>query len=288
MKLAKRQALTGWALVLPLLMGCVLFYAVPFCMVAWFSGVNGSGYSREFAGFSNYKELLRNEIFRMAAGNTAAFLILGIGLNLLIAYGIALLIKKQMAGSRLLQSVVMLPYVMPVVGTVLMADIVFTETGLANALLQRLGLPVADWLQSEMAFVMVLFLYLWKNTGYSVLLFLSGLATIPPEQYDAAELDGAKPRQKFCHITAPQMWYSVFFAGVFSLLNAFKSFREILLIGGSHPHHSIYMLQHFINNSYAKMGYSKMAGASIMLVALLCILFGICYRLVLRKEAYKE
>ena len=288
MKLAKRQSLTGWALITPLLLGCIAFYAVPFCMVAWFSGVNGSGYSLTFSGFDNYLALLKNEIFRMALGNTAAFLVLGIGCNLLIAYAVALLLKKKMAGSKLLQSVVMLPYVMPVVGTVLLADIVFTETGLANALLQWLGLPVADWLQSDMAFWMVLILYLWKNTGYSVVLFLSGLATIPAEQYDAAELDGARGLQKFRYITTPQMWYSVFFSGVFSLINAFKSFREIFLIGGEHPHHSIYMLQHFINNSFQKMSYSKMAGASMILVVLLCILFGICYRLVLRKEAYKE
>ncbi len=288
MKLSKRQALTGWTLVLPLLIGCVVFYLVPFGIVALFSGVKGSGYSRVFTGLENYTQLLGNEIFRMAMGNTAAFLFLGIAMNLLIAYAVALLLKKQMAGSRLLQSVVMLPYVMPVVGTVLLADIVFTETGLANALLQWLGMPVADWLNSENAFLTMLFLYLWKNTGYSVVLILSGLGTIPAEQYDAAELDGASPGQKFFHITAPQMWYSIFFAGVFSLINAFKCFREIFLISGSHPHHSIYMLQHFINNSFEKMSYSKMATASMILVVLLCILFGICYRLVLRKEAYKE
>ncbi len=288
MKLSKRQALTGWSLVLPLLLGCFAFYAVPFCLVIWHSSVKGSGYTQVFAGVDNYTQLLENEIFRMALGNTVAFLALGILLNLMIAYGIALLLKRQMAGSRLLQSVVMLPYAMPVLGSVLLADIVFTETGLANSFLQWLGLPMADWLHSEMAFFAVLMLYLWKNIGYSVILFMSGLGTIPSEQYDAAELDGASPSQKFRHITAPQMWYSVFFAGVFSLINAFKCFREIFLMGGSHPHHSIYMLQHFINNSFRKMNYSKMAGASMILVILLCILFAISYRLMLRKEAYKE
>ena len=288
MRLSKRQALTGWTLVLPLLLGCLVFYAVPFCLVIWFSGVKGSGYTQSFAGLDNYTQLMGNEIFRMALGNTVAFLVLGVAMNLIIAYAVALLIKKKMAGSRLLQSVVMLPYVMPVLGTVLLADIVFTETGLANSFLQWLGLPVADWLHSEMAFFTVLFIYLWKNIGYSVILFMSGLGTIPAEQYDAAELDGAKPRQKFRHITAPQMWYSVFFAGVFSLINAFKCFREIFLMGGEHPHHSIYMLQHFINNSFQKMNYSKMAVASMILVVLVCILFGIGYRLMLRKEAYKE
>lgn len=288
MRLSRRQALTGWWLVMPLLLGCLVFYVAPFCLVIWFSGVKGNGYTQAFAGVEHYTRLFENDIFKMALGNTGVFLALGIGLNLLLAYGMALLLKKRILGRRLLQSVVMLPYVMPVLGTVLMADIVFTETGLLNVFLQWLGLPVANWLQGETAFFTMLILYLWKNTGYSVILLLSGLSTIPGEQYDAAELDGASPKQKFRHITAPQMWYSVFFAGVFALVNAFKCFREILLIGGNHPHYSIYMLQHFINNSFQKMNYSKMAGASMVLVVLLGILFGICYRLVLRKEAYKE
>lgn len=288
MKLSKREALTGYGLILPLILGCCVFYAVPFGIVVWFSLINGSGYNTAFAGGQNYARLLSNDIFRLAMGNTAAFLALGVSLNLIMAYGIALLLRRRTVGSQILRSVVVLPYVMPVVGMVLLVDILFTETGLMNGALNALGLPVQDWLHSDSAFAVALGMYLWKNTGYSVLFLLAGLATIPGELYDAAALDGANSTQRFRHIIAPQMWYSVFFAGVFSLINAFKCFREIFLIGGEHPHNSIYMLQHFISNSFDKMGYSKMAGASIVLTALLCILFGVCYRLVLRKEAYKE
>lgn len=86
----------------------------------------------------------------------------------------------------------------------------------------------------------------------------------------------------------PQMWYSVFFAGVFSLINAFKCFREIFLIGGTYPNDSIYMLQHFINNCFEKLSYSKMAVASILLTLAVSLLFVVCYRWVMWKEAYKE
>ena len=86
----------------------------------------------------------------------------------------------------------------------------------------------------------------------------------------------------------PQMWYSVFFAGVFSLINAFKCFREIFLIGGTHPHESIYLLQHYINNCFEQLAYSKMAVASILMAVSVSILFVIGYRWVLWKEAYKE
>lgn len=288
MKLKTRNAITGFGLVVPLLLGCLIFYGLPFCMVVWYSFVNGSGYSQTFAGLRNYIRLFSNEVFRMAMGNTLKFLVIGIGLNLSLSYAIALFLKNQVKRHKALQSVILLPYVMPVVGTVLLVDILFSQAGLGNMLLKVLGLPARDWLNSDGAFWVVILLYLWKNTGYSVILMLSGLATISDEIYEAASIDGAGGWKLFRYITAPQMWYSVFFAGVFSLINAFKCFREIFLIGGTYPHESIYMLQHFINNCFEKLSYAKMAVASMLMTATVSLLFILCYRWVMRKEAYKE
>ncbi len=288
MKARTKNAAAGFLLILPLFIGCLVFYALPFGMVLWYSLIRGSGHSRVFAGLENYTQLLGNEVFRLALFNTLKFLIVGIGLNLVIAYAIALFLKNRVRKHRTLQSVILLPYVMPVVGSVLLVDILFSASGWSNSLLEALGFPVGDWLQSGAAFWVVILLYLWKNIGYSVILILSGLSVIPDEQYQAAALDGAGSRKLFRYITMPQMWYSVFFAGMFSLINAFKSFREIFLIGGTHPHESIYLLQHFINNCFEKLNYSKMAVASVLIAAFVTVLFAVCYRLVLRREAYKE
>ena len=182
---------------------------------------------------------------------------------------------------------ILLPYVMPVVGTVLLVDILFSEAGLGNVLLNALGLPARQWLQSDAAFWVVTVLYLWKNIGYSVILLLSGLATIPDEQYEAASIDGAGGFKLFRYITAPQMWYSVFFAGVFSLINAFKCFREIFLIGGTHPHDSIYILQHYINNAFTKLNMPNLSVASVLILLPLAAVFIVCYRWVMGKEAFR-
>ena len=288
MKLKTKNALTGYGLIAPLLLGCLIFYGFPFAMVARYSLLKGSGHSQTFIGLTGYGNLFSNDVFQMAMGNTLKFLVIGIGLNLLLAYAIALFLKNRVKKHKALQSVILLPYVMPVVGTVLLVDILFSQAGLGNLLLNALGLPARDWLHSEAAFWVVVVLYLWKNIGYSVILLLSGLATIPDEQYEAASIDGAGGWKLFRYITAPQMWYSLFFAGVFSLINAFKCFREIFLIGGKYPHESIYMLQHFINNCFEKLSYSKMAVASILLTLAVTGLFVLCYYWVDRKEAYKE
>ena len=288
MRLRTKNAWTGLALVLPLTLGCLLFYGIPFVMVGWFSVVKGTGASAEFVGADHFTDLLHNPVFKLAAKNTLAFLVLGLTLLLVIAYAIALLLRDPVRRSNFLQSVIILPYVMPVVGTVVLVDVLFTETGLWNQAYVAMGLPAQDWLGSDRAFWIILGLYLWKNTGYAVVLLLSGLVTIPREHYDAAEVDGASGWQKLRYITVPQMWYSVFFALVFSLINAFKCFREIFLIGGDKPAESIYMLQHFINNCFQKLSYGKMAAASILLTVFLCLLLGLGYRWVMRKEACKE
>ena len=140
----------------------------------------------------------------------------------------------------------------------ILVELLFADSGLVPSVANALGLPLVDWLGGPTAFGVVLLLYLWKNTGYSVILLLAGLVTIPEEQYSAADLDGASGWQKFFYITTPQMWYSVFFAIIFSLINAFKCFREIFLIGGTHPNENIYMLQHFLNNSFENLNYAKL------------------------------
>lgn len=287
-KFSARNAREGYLLTLPLLLGCLVFYAVPFLMVLRNSVYNGIGYAEQFVGLDNYSAMLGNSIFRLAFGNTMKFLLAALPLILVISFAIALLLKKQAKKHETLKSVLLLPYIMPVVGTVLLVELLFAQTGVLNKALYTLELPLADWLGSEKAFSVVVALYLWKNTGYSVILLLSGLVTISDDHYAAAELDGATQWQQLRYITIPQMWYSIFFTTVFSLINAFKCFREIFLIGGTHPHTSIYMLQHFINNAFDKLNYPKLAVASVLLLLILTVLFAVSYRWVMKKEAYKE
>ena len=230
-----KSALQGWLLVAPLLIGCLLFYAIPFVLVLQYSLSTGSGGASDFIGFINYQDVMNNGMFTMAFGNTMRFLAAGLPLIMVLAYVIALLMQKQAGKHKLLKSVFLFPYIMPVVGAVILVELLFADSGLVPGLVEVLGLPFVDWLGGPAAFGVVLLLYLWKNTGYSVILLLAGLVTIPEEQYSAADLDGASGWQKFFYITTPQMWYSVFFAIIFSLINAFKCFREIFLIGGTHP-----------------------------------------------------
>lgn len=288
MKLTDKNSITGFCFVMPMMAGCLTLYAIPFALVLSNGVSQGISSTRKWVGFENIRQILHNELFLMAFGNTAKFLLVGIPLLLIAAFGIALVVKKYVFQFEVVRSVLLLPYILPMVGAVILVEAIFSNAGLLNVLANGLGLPIRDWLHSNVAFWMVVLLFLWKNTGYGVILLLSGLAAIENDQYGAAQLDGADSWARFCHITVPQMWYSVYFTAVFSLINAFKCFREVFLLGGSHPHDSIYMLQHFINNTFQNLNYSKLAAASILLFLSMTVLFALCYRWVLKKEAFRE
>lgn len=288
MELSQRNAWEGRLMTLPLILGCLVFYTLPFLLVLRNAVYSGIGDAEKFVGLGNFRSMLGNDVFQLAFGNTLKFLLVALPLILVISFGIALVLKEHVRQHGTLKSVLLLPYILPVSATVLLVELLFAESGLLNQVLELLGIPVADWLHSEAAFIVVVGLYLWKNTGYAVILLLSGLVTIPDDHYAVADVDGANFWQKLLYITIPQMWYSIFFTLVFSLINAFKCFREIFLIGGTHPDSSIYMLQHFLNNAFEKLSYPKLAVASVLLFLLLTILFAISYRWVMRKEAYKE
>lgn len=283
MKYTRNNAVKGYLLVSPMMLGCLVFYAVPFCMVLGYSVKSSAGRRATFVGLENYREMLQNEMFLLACRNTLKFLVIGLPLILFMAYVIALMLKKYVGRYRVLKTVLMFPYIMPVVGTVFLVELLFAENGGASRLLSLLGGGSEKWLETSWAFTVVVVIYLWKNIGYSVILLLSGLITISGDQYDSAQMDGAGSFQKFLYITTPQMWHSVFFALLFSMINAFKCFREIFLIGGKHPNPDIYMLQHFINNSFENFN-NKLSVASVLMFVAVTIVVGIFYSWIRRRE----
>ncbi len=282
-----RKTWHAYVLIAPLVTGCLLFTVIPFILVLRYSFMRGSGRTAQFLGLDNYIKVMGNEEFMLAFGNSMRFMIVGLPLIMLISYAIALLLQKQATKHKLLKSVFLFPYIMPVAGTVLLINLLFSETGIVNELLIKLGVPLQQWLSGPNAFWVMIVLYLWKSTGYSVILLLAGLVTLPQEQFESADIDGATGLQKFLYLTTPQMWYSVFFALIFSVINAFKCFREIFLIGGEHPSSELYMLQHFINNSFNNLNYPKLSVASVLLLVILVVFFGLFYAFVRKKEAFR-
>lgn len=269
----RKKYLTGYFLIAPLFLGSLIFSGIPFGMTIYYSMKSSPGSMGRFVGFLNYNEVLGNELFRLACRNTLLFFMIGLPMNLVISYLIALLLKKQAEKYEIIRSFLVLPYIMPIVGTIFLIE-EFFET-------------YPD-IQLSYGFWVILLLYLWKSVGYSVILLLSGLMSIPQSQYAVAELEGANAWQKFCLITTPQMWNTVFFTMMFALINGFKCFREIFLIGGKYPSRNLYMMQHFINNNFENLNYGKLSVTSVLIFVSVTLVMGLLYLWVQKKEAYKK
>ena len=223
-----------------------------------------------FAGLENYRKVLSSQAFRLAAGNTAKFLLIGIPLLLVIALCVALLLRQTLFGRKLCSNTILIPLVIPIASIVMVVE----------------KLIPAQVLESPSAFWVLMALYLWKNFGYITVLLLAGLSMIPQGLYDAAAIEGANGVQKLWHITLPLLLPSLAFGTVIGIINSFKSYREAFLLGGRYPHESIYMLQHFLNNNFENLNYARLAVASVMTA--LPIILATLAVLMLRRKGHKS
>ncbi len=135
-----------------------------------------------------------------------------------------------------------------------------------------MGFRTIDWLGSDWARLVVVIVYLWKNTGYNMILFLAGLQNIPVEYYESAGIDGAGFFRKFTGITCVYLTPTAFFVMIMSIINSFKVFRETWMLAGDYPHDSIYMLQHYMNNMFASLDYQKLTSAAYLMALLIALL----------------
>ncbi len=124
---------------------------------------------------------------------------------------------------------------------------------------------------------MIVVLFLWKNLGYNMILFMAALSSIPKDILEVAVLESATPVQIFWHIKLRYMSSTILFVTIMSLINSFKVFREIYLLKGDYPYDTMYMLQHFMNNTFGKLDYQKMSAAAIMMAVVMVVLIGILF-----------
>lgn len=255
-------------------LGFALFYLIPFVMGILYSFMDGT-VGGNFVGLENYKELFASDSFRKAASNTLVFTMISVPLMLVLSLGVALLLNKSLYVRQWFRTAYVLPLVVPVASVVLIWQVLFDWNGSINLGLNFMGYERIDWMKSEAARYVVVLLYIWKNLGYNVILFLAGLQQIPRDYYETAQIEGAGRIRQF-GITLIYLTSVLFFVVVMSIINSFKVFRETYLIAGDYPHDSIYMLQHYMNNMFTSLDIQKLtAAANLMAGAILLIVMGL-------------
>lgn len=252
---------------LPSLAGVTLFVLLPFLDVinrSFRTAVTG-----DFMGIKNYSMIFHNQAFLLAVKNTARFTVVCIPLLVLVGLLVAFPLSV-MKEAGLIKSVYLFPLAMPTATIVLVWKMVFYRQGFLNLFLTRLGEWTGlwgsvsiDYLGTGASFWVLVASYLWKNTGYTVVLWLAGILAIPNEFLEAAKVDGAGRWKCIRYIILPNLKGSFYTIVILSFLNSFKIYREAYLVAGSYPQEDIYLLQHLFNNWFVNMEFDKMAAAAV-------------------------
>ena len=248
----------------PSLLGITILILLPFADAIRRSFFDAMG--RNYVGMENYRTVVHNKAFLLAAGNTGWFLMTCIPLLIIFSLLLSLLSFGRKSGD-FFKTVFLAPMAIPVACVALLWQVFFHENGLVNHSLLLMNRSPVDFMGTSKAFYVLVFSYLWKNTGYDMVLWHSGLSNISVSLYEAASLDGAGVWKKFRYITMPGLLPTLSVTVILSLVNSFKVFREAYLIAGSYPQDSIYMLQHLFNNWFIALDLQKMCAAAVMIAA---------------------
>lgn len=256
----------------PSIIGFAIFYIIPFAEGMYDSFLDAPVHG-SFVGLANYKELFQSDSFRKAASNTLLFTAVSVPLIILLSLLLALLLNQNAYFRKWMRTAFVMPLVVPVASIVLIWQALFDWNGAVNAWFSEMGWARMDWMKSGWAFGVLVIVYLWKNIGYNIILFLAGLQSIPKDYYETAYLEGAGPLRRFTSVTLVYLTPTMFFVVLMSVLNSFKVFRETHFIAGDYPHDSIYMLQNYMNNGFQSFELQKLSSAAVVMVV--CILLGV-------------
>lgn len=234
-------------------------------------------------GLGRYALLLDDERFIKALGNTLLFAVMTVPLGTVISLLLAVLINQPLRAIYLFRTA----YYLPVVTSFVAVSFIWLwiyepQFGLLNQFLERAGLPTFAWLRDpNTAMLSIAILSIWKNAGYNMIIFLAGLQGVPEYLYEAAEIDGAGPVQRFWHITVPMLSPTTFFVFVVYFIGALQMFTQSWILTQGGPLDSTLTVVYLIyQNGFEFLKMGSAAAMSVILFILIAIVTYINTRIV--------
>jgi multiple sugar transport system permease protein len=228
-----------------------------------------------FVGWENYRHLLTTPVFWQALGNTLFFVALGGPLTVVVSLASAIAVDSKLARFKTVFRTI---YFAPVVTTLVAVAVVWrylyhTRYGTFNYLLGLIGIGPIDWLGNpRWAMLAIIFLAVWKNFGYNMVIFIAGLQSIPEEMFEAARIDGAGSWRAFWHIKLPLLAPTFFFVGVTTMIGYFQLFAEPYVMTQGGPLKSTYSVVLYMYEEgfrWWNIGYASSVAFVLFLIILL-------------------
>lgn len=277
-KRLKREKRSSGLFLAPSFLGVMTFFVVPFIVIIYYAMVDNP-ISREFVFLDNFKNIINNAAFRSAVSNTAKFAGMSVPLAVVLSLLLAILLESKIPFRSQFRTFFLSPMMVPVASVVLIWQVLFHYNGVINDMIAVFGADPIDWLKSlkgEGRIVLTI-LFLWKNLGYNMILFMAALSSIPKDILEVARLESATALQTFFYVKIRYLSSTILFVTIMSLINSFKVFREIYLLTGDYPVDSIYMLQTFMNNTFRNLDYQKLSSAAVLMSLAMVVIIGILF-----------
>ena len=286
MRFLKRHLgdLSAYVFILPsfVILGLFLVYPVIWSIIASFKDIPPIALRRsglfnipgEVVGFKHYADALQNSLFIKAVFNTLYFSVIYIPITMFGSVFLAMLVNKALPGTNFFRSVFFIPYIISVVSASLIFMFLFNgDRGLVNALLSNFGIAGPNWLASTLwAMPVIAIMSCWRNMGYYMLIYLSGLQNISKDLYEVADVEGANGFQKFRYITWPLLGRISLVVMILLMINSLNVFQEVYIMTGGGPSDSTVTLPFLIfNRAFKYYEFGPAAAISYLLFIVVVI-----------------
>jgi multiple sugar transport system permease protein len=278
-RLRRREELDAFLFLLPWIAGFLLFELIPIIASGVLAFTNYSLLKPpDFVGLRNFQHmLLDDDLFWQSLKVTAIFVLISVPLQVVLGYGVALLLNQKVRGLSIFRTIYYMPSVVSGVAVAMMWIWVFQpEMGIVNTFLLKFGIHGPRWLTDpHWALFTLIFTTLW-GIGGGMLVYLAGLQSVPTHLYEAAKLDGAGKLQEFIHITLPMTSPVIFFSLLIGMIGSWQVFTSgyVMTAGGPANSTLFYVLYLYRNGwQYFKMGYaSALAWVLVVIILLLTLI----------------
>jgi multiple sugar transport system permease protein len=243
-----RNVLDGYSMLLPTIVGVLVFFAFPLGYSLYLSFTNAKLLARldeptRFIGLENYTSAIQNSVFQDALKTTFFFSVMVLIFSIIPALFLAVLINEKIKGQSFFRSVYFVPVVASVVGISLVwkfllnkdfgwVNLAIEWVGKGTGLDKAIGLVPISWLgNAKYGLTAVIIVFVWKTIGYNMVIFMSGLQAINKQLYEAASIDGANRWETLVNITVPMLSPTTFFVVVTTLISCLQVFDVPYALG---------------------------------------------------------
>ncbi len=275
MNFFKRQWMVPYLFLAPALIGTIAFKLYPIFIGFWesliYTSFSGGAEKRIFVWFENYQYLFDDKIFWKSLEITAFLTIIINPLQIAMSLGLALLLMRKSKFIRIIRSLYLLPIGIALpIATIIWGLMLDPNQGLINGLIGVFGIPPQPFLVSEnQALWCIIAIATWKGVAFWMLFLLAGLEDIPKQYYEAAEIDGATPFQKFRYVTIPQLKRTILFVFVADTAANFVLMVPMIILTKGGPLQSTNVL---IYEGYRSGFYYQDWGRSLSIVTILTLI----------------